>query len=102
MMIQKLTSGYEMKIIDFGHARFSGEAEYGYLDSQRIKKYPQIDPLMANGGPCNRSTDLYAVGILLQKMLNKKQIKCPIFEVLSKSLLAHECNDLDPRKLMAA
>ena len=71
-MIQKVMTGYEIRIIDFGHARFAGEAEYGHLDSVRIKKYPQIDPSMANGGPCNRSTDLYAIGSMLNRLLNNK------------------------------
>ena len=63
---------YEIRIIDFGHARFAGEAPYGYLNSERVLKYPQIDPSMANGGPCNRSTDLYAIGHMLKKMMKDK------------------------------
>ena len=41
IMIQKDGNKYEIRIIDFGHARFAGDAPYGYsLDSVRIKKYP--------------------------------------------------------------
>ena len=44
IMIQKTGNKYEIRIIDFGHAKIAGEAPYGYLDSVRIQKYPQIDP----------------------------------------------------------
>ena len=44
---------YCIKIIDFGHAKLEGMQPYLNLTSERIKKYVQLDPFLANGGACS-------------------------------------------------
>ena len=44
---------YSIKIIDFGHAKLKGASPYPNTDAERIKRFKQLDPALANGGPCS-------------------------------------------------
>lgn len=54
-----------VRIIDFGMATLEGEAPYHNIPYWRIKRYPQIDPRLSNGGSSSTSTDLYSLGQML-------------------------------------
>ena len=70
-MVNKVDDEYEVKIIDLGHADYDGGQPYKNTPLDVIRNHPQLDPALANGGPCSMITDLYSLGHLMQRIYKK-------------------------------
>ena len=63
-----LVSDGQIKIMDFGIARFSG-AESQYTSNQTIGSVHYISPEQAQGDETDQKTDIYSMGIMMYEML---------------------------------
>ena len=76
-MVNMENDEIEVKIIDLGMAEMEGDAPYEGISRKRIKRYPQIDPDLAEGGKCSPITDLFSIGLCLLTV--SVTFDCPIF-----------------------
>ena len=91
---------FDIKIIDFGFAKFSGEAPYPEVSLKILKKCPQLDPSLAEGGSCSKFTDLYSLGELF-KQIYKIGYNCPVYERCWKLFQSHNGDHILPEHLLA-
>ena len=99
VMVIRGNGEYEVKIIDLGHADFEGGRIYRYLPADRILKYPQLDPALADGGPCSMLTDFYSLGVLILQVYQAFHYQCAIYQKFGKLLKAHKGKEIDPEEL---
>ena len=93
LMVNMKQEEVEVKIIDLGMAQFEGGSPYQGISLERIHRYKQIDPLLANGGRCSPKTDLFSIGLCLLQV--GKLYDCPIFCYYGVLLQDHEGDQID-------
>lgn len=76
-----------VRLIDLGHAKFSGNEVFSSMSSEKILNFPHFDPQLADGGRCSEATDLYSLGRLLLDV--SQEYKCPVYRRIGEMLCAH-------------
>ena len=99
VMVIRRDDEYEVKIIDLAHADYEGGQIYRYLPADRILKYPQLDPALADGGPCSVLTDFYSLGVLILEVYQSSHYQCAIYQKFGELLKAYKGKEIDPEEL---
>ncbi|NVB39622.1 serine/threonine protein kinase [Pseudenhygromyxa sp. WMMC2535] len=72
-----LSSAGEVKLMDFGVARFANEATSGLYVKGKLRYMP---PEQLSGQSGNPSVDLFAVGAMFQEMVEGRKFRCEVGE----------------------